>query len=309
LHDIPSIDIQFGMRKKIYLGLISSAKHVRACVGPLTIYSSKSQIRPFWNWRRGVVMKKRIQPHIMCGVGDIAKYVLLPGDPRRVERIASLFDEAHKVAEYRGYVAYSGKVDGIGISSCSTGIGCPSAAIVVEELVKIGAETFIRVGTTGALQPDIEIGDIIIATAAVRADGTTRSYLPVEYPAVANLEVVSALLQACRKMEKKAHLGIVLTSDAFYSENNGATLRFSEANVLSVEMECSAIFTLTGLKGLRSGAILAVDGNLVKGIKKGEFEPGERTGELDERVQRAIEDEIRITVEAVKLLEGNHSLT
>ena len=86
-------------------------------------------------------------------------------------------------------------------------------------------------------------------------------------------------------------------------------MRFGEANVLSVEMECSAIFTLAGLKGLRSGAILAVDGNLVKGIKKGEFEPGERTGELDERVQRAIEDEIRITIKAVKLLEGGHSLT
>ena len=254
-------------------------------------------------------MKKRIQPHIMCGVGDVAKYVLLPGDPRRVEIIASFFDEAHKVAEYRGFVTYSGKVDGIGISACSTGIGCPSTAIVVEELVKIGAETFIRVGTTGALQPDIEIGDIIIATAAVRADGTTRSYLPVEYPAVANFEVVSALFQSSRKMKKKVHQGIVLTSDAFYGGNNGTTLRFGKANVLSVEMECSAIFTLAGLKALRAGAILAVDGNLVKGIKKGEFEPGERTGELDERVQRAIEDEIRITIEAVKLLDGGHSLT
>jgi uridine phosphorylase len=256
-----------------------------------------------------MMMKKRIQPHIMCGVGDVAKYVLLPGDPRRVEIIASFFDEAHKVAEYRGFVTYSGKVDGIGISACSTGIGCPSTAIVVEELVKIGAETLIRVGTTGALQPDIEIGDIIIATAAVRADGTTRSYLPVEYPAVANFEVVSALFQASKKMNKKVHQGIVLTSDSFYGGNNGATLRFGEANVLSIEMECSAIFTLTGLKGLRSGAILAVDGNLIKGIKKGEFESGEKTGELDERVQRAIDDEIRITIEAVKLLEGDHSLT
>lgn len=254
-------------------------------------------------------MKKRIQPHIMCGVGDVAKYVLLPGDPKRAEKIASFFDEAHKVAEYRGHLTYSGKVDGIGISTCSTGIGCPSAAIVVEELAKIGAETFIRVGTTGALQPDIEIGDIVIATAAVRADGTTRSYLPVEYPAVANFEVVSALLQASRKMKKKVHLGIVLTSDAFYGENAEFIKSFSEANVFSVEMECSAIFTLAGLKGLRAGAILAVDGNLIKGIKKGEFEPGEKTGELDERVQRAIEDEIRITIEAVKLLKGGHSLT
>jgi len=254
-------------------------------------------------------MKKRIQPHLMCGVGDVAKYVLLSGDPKRVEKIASYFDEARKVAEYRGYVTYSGKVDGIGISTSSTGIGCPSAAIVVEELAKIGAETFIRVGTTGALQPDIEMGDIIIATAAVRADGTTKSYLPIEYPAVANFDVVSALLQASRKMKKEVHLGIVLTSDAYYGENTEAIRRFSEANVLSIEMECSAIFTLAGLKGLRSGAILAVDSNIIRGIRKGEFEPGEKTGELDERVQRAIEDEIRIAVEAIKLLQGSHSFT
>jgi uridine phosphorylase len=108
---------------------------------------------------------------------------------------------------------------------------------------------------------------------------------------------------------QRVNHGVVLTSDAFYGGNNGAMLRFGEAKVLSVEMECSAIFTLAGLNGLRSGAILAVDGNLMKGIKKGEFEPGERMGELDERVQRAIEDEIRITIEAVKLLEVGHSLT
>jgi len=245
----------------------------------------------------------------MCGVGDIAKYVLLPGDPKRVEKIASLFDEAHKVSEYRGFITYSGKVDGVGISACSSGIGCPSTAIVVEELMRIGAETFIRVGTTGSLQSDIEIGDIIIATAAVRKDGTTSSYLPIEYPAVADFEVVSALLQASKKMNKKIHMGIVLTSDAFYCENNEAMLRFSDANVLSIEMECSAIFTLANSKGLRSGAILAVDCNIKKGIKKGEFEPGEKTGELDDRVQRAIEDEIRIAIEAVKLLEHGHSLT
>src|SRR3990170_3392385 len=255
------------------------------------------------------MMKKRIQPHIMCGVGDIAKYVLLPGDPKRVEKIASFFDEAHKVAEYRGYTTYSGNVDGIGISACSSGIRCPSTAIVVEELMKIGGETFIRVGTTGALQSDIEIGDIIIATAAVRKDGTTRSYLPIEYPAVADFEVVQALLESSRKIKKKVHTGFVLTSDAFYGENSEAILRFSEANVLSIEMECSAIFTLAKLKGLKSGAILAVDCNIKKGIKKGEFEPGERTGELDDRVQKAIEDEIRIAIEAVKLLEQGHSLT
>ncbi|MDI6819393.1 MAG: nucleoside phosphorylase [Candidatus Hodarchaeaceae archaeon] len=248
-----------------------------------------------------VRLKKRIQPHIMCGVGDVARYVLLPGDPRRVERIASFFKEARKVAEYRGFVTYTGKVDRVEISTCSTGIGCPSAAIVVEELARIGAQTLIRVGTTGALQPEIEVGDIIIATAAVRADGTSKVYVPAEYPAVADFGVVSALTKAAEKLGTKAHVGKVVSTDAFYA---GQLDIWGKANVLSAEMECSTIFTVAGLKGLRAGAILAVDGNLTRGVKKGEFEPGEKTGELDERVQRAIDKEIEIAIEAVKILEG-----
>jgi uridine phosphorylase len=236
----------------------------------------------------------------MCGVGDVAKYVFLPGDLKRVERIASFFDEAHKVAEYRGYVTYTGKVNGIEISACSTGVGCPSAAIVVEELAKIGAQTFIRVGTTGALQPEIGVGDIVIATAAVRADGTSKVYVPAEYPATADFSVVSALVKAAEKLGVKVHVGKVVSTDVFYA---GSYDVWSKAHVLSVEMECSAIFTIAGLKGLKAGAILAVDGNLAKGIKKGEFEPGEKTGELDERVQNAIEQEIKIAIEAVKILD------
>jgi len=244
-------------------------------------------------------MKKRMQPHIMCGVGDVAKYILLSGDPKRVEKIASFFDEARKVAEYRGFVTYTGNVDGVEISTCSTGIGCPSAAIVVEELAKIGAQTFIRVGTTGALQPEIEAGSIIIATAAVRADGTSKIYVSAEYPAVADFSIVSALVKAAKKLGVKVHIGKVVTTDAFYA---GSYDIWGKAGVLSVEMECSAIFTIAGLKGLGSGAILAVDGNLATGIKKGEFEPGEKSGELDERVQDAIEQEIKIAIEAVKIL-------
>jgi uridine phosphorylase len=245
-------------------------------------------------------MKKRIQPHIMCGLGDVASYVLLSGDPKRVERIASFFDEAKKVADYRGFITYTGKVEGIEISACSTGIGCPSAAIVVEELSRIGARTFIRVGTTGALQPEIEVGDLVIPTAAVRADGASRAYVPLEYPAVADLDVLHSLVQAARKLGVRAHVGMVVSTDAFYADQVEA---WGRANVLSAEMECSIIFTLASLKGLRAGAILAVDGNLARGIKKGEFEPGERTGELDERVQRAIDREIEAAIEAVKNLE------
>jgi uridine phosphorylase len=238
----------------------------------------------------------------MCGIGDVAKYVLIPGDPKRVERIAAFFDESSKVADYRGFVTYTGKVNGIGISACSTGIGCPSAAIAVEELAKIGAETFIRVGTTGALQPEIKMGDIVIATAAVRADGTSRNYAPIEFPAVADFNVTAALVEAAEKLKQKVYFGPVLTSDAFYSDI-GILRLWSRHKVLSVEMESSTVFTLAWVKKLRTGAILAVDGNPLMGIGKGEFEPGEKSGELDQRVQNAINKEIQIAIEAVKILD------
>lgn len=240
----------------------------------------------------------------MCGVGDVAKYVLIPGDPRRVEKIAAFFDESRKVADYRGFVTYTGAVNGIGISACSTGIGCPSAAIAVEELSRIGAETFIRVGTTGALQKEIKIGDIVIATSAVRADGTSRSYAPIELPAIADFNVTSALVDAAHRLRQKVHFGPVLTSDAFYGDLDNLRL-WSKYNVLSVEMESSTLFTLANVKKLKAGSILAVDGNPLMGLGKGEFEPGEKTGELDEHVQKAINTEIRIAIEAIKILESS----
>jgi uridine phosphorylase len=238
----------------------------------------------------------------MCGVGDIGEYVLLPGDPRRVEKISEFFDESAKVADYRGFVTHTGSVNGIRISACSTGIGCPSAAIVVEELSRIGAKTFMRVGTTGSLQTDIDTGDIVIATAAVRADGASRTYMPIEAPAVADFKVTEALLDAARKSQHKVHSGPVVTSDAFYGDIENLR-RWSKVNMLTVEMECSVIFTLATLKKLKAGAILAVDGNPILGVGKNEFEPGEKTGELDERVKDAIEEEIRVAIEAVKILE------
>jgi len=252
-------------------------------------------------------MRRRIQPHIMCGVGDVARYVLLPGDPGRVERIASFLDDARRVSDHRGFLTYTGRAGGVGVSASSTGIGCPSAAIVVEELMRIGADTFIRVGTTGSLQPGIDSGDIVIATAAVRADGTSRTYVPIEYPAVASLEVTSALMRAAEEEGRDYHLGIVMSSDAFYGGNEDALRRFGEAGVLSIEMESSVIFTLAGLRGRRAGTILTVDGNIAKGTGKGEFEPGERSGEFDERVRGAVDDEIRIAIRAVQILEGSRT--
>ena len=249
-------------------------------------------------------MKKLIQPHIMCGTEDVAKYVLLPGDPRRVETIASFLDESRKVSDYRGFVTYTGSKDGVGISVCSTGIGCPSAAIAVEELARIGAQTFIRVGTTGALQRDIHMGDIVIASGAVRADGTSRNYVPLEYPAVADFVVAAALKQAAKKNVRQFHFGLVLSTDAFYG-NLEALRQWSAFGVLSVEMESSVLFTIAALKKLKAGSILAVDGNPLLGVGKGEFEPGEQTGELDKRVKNAIKQETKIAIDAIVLMEKN----
>jgi uridine phosphorylase len=248
-------------------------------------------------------MSKRIQPHIMCGIGDVAQYVLMPGDPNRVERIAKHFDEADKKAEYRGYVTYTGVTKGVGITTTSSGIGCPSTAIAMEELMNIGADTFIRVGTTGALVPHLDSGDIVVATGAVRWEGTSMAYIPVEYPAVASYQVVNALLQAADELRITVHPGIIISSDAYYGGNEEVLRRFGEANVLSIEMEASLMFTLAGIKGTRAGAICTIDGNIFKGTGKGEFEPGENSGELAEKVQNSIEDEIRIAIRAVQILD------
>jgi len=250
------------------------------------------------------IMKKLIQPHIMCGIGDVAKYVLIPGDPRRVEVIASFLDESRKVADYRGFVTYTGNKNGVMISVSSSGIGCPSAAIAVEELARIGAKVFIRVGTTGALQKDVNMGDLVIAAAAVRADGTSKNYVPCEFPAVADFTVAASLLQAAKKSELKTHFGLVLSSDAFY-ENHENLRRWSKFGVLSVEMETSVIYTVAALRKLKAGSILAVDGNPLLGFGKGEFEPGEKTGELDERVKASIREEAKVAIDSILMMEKN----
>ena len=249
-------------------------------------------------------MRKHMQPHIMCGIGDVAKYVLISGDPRRVEIIASFLDESRKMADYRGFITYTGTKNGVGISVSSSGIGCPSAAIAIEELARIGAKIFIRVGTTGALQKDVHTGDLVIAAAAVRCDGTSKNYVPPEFPAVADLTVVTSLLQAAKRSNLKTHFGFVLSSDAFY-ENKENLSRWSKFGVLSVEMETSVIYTIAALKKLKAGSILAVDGNPLLGIGKGEFEPGEKTGELDESVKEAIREEAKVAIDSIMIMEKN----
>jgi len=238
--------------------------------------------------------------HIRCKKGDIAPYVLLPGDPSRVPKIASFWDEAREIVRHREYVTYTGKYKGVPISATSTGIGGPSTAIAIEELARVGANTFIRVGSTGALQPDIRVGDLIISTASIRFDGVTKIYVYPEYPAVAHYEVVLALIEAAESLGVKYHVGITASTDSFYVGQGrkgfkgympkwcrGIVDELREMNVLNFEMESSTIFTLSNLYGLRAGGVYAVYDNAITG----EFVAG--AGE---------EDAIRVACEAVKIL-------
>lgn len=209
-----------------------------------------------------------IQYHIKCDNGDVARYVLLPGDPARVKVIASLWDESRKVAENRQYVTYTGKIGGVEISTTSTGIGGPSAAIAVEELARCGADTFIRVGTCGGYKADQKIGELAIATGAVRMDGTSRLYVQPDYPALSSPEVVMALVESAERIGASYHVGITASTDAFYAPMAFGGYRPSSvthtdddlrrANVSTEEMEASAIFTLASIFGLRAGCVCSI---------------------------------------------------
>ncbi|WP_297549870.1 uridine phosphorylase [Thermococcus sp.] len=216
------------------------------------------------------------QYHIACKPGDVARYVLLPGDPERVPKISSLWDEAKEIAFHREYRTHTGKYKGVRISVTSTGIGGPSTAIAVEELAAIGADTFIRVGSTGAIQPGMEIGDLIIARAAVRLEGTSKQYVRVEYPAVADLEVTMALIEAAESLGVRYHLGITASTDSFYLGQgrpglNGYFPSFArnilddlrQARVTNFEMEAATLYTLANIYGLRAGCVCAVFANRI----------------------------------------------
>ncbi|MGL4875520.1 MAG: nucleoside phosphorylase, partial [Clostridium sp.] len=146
--------------------------------------------------------------HIDVAKGEVGEYVILPGDPKRCEKIAKYFDNPVLVADNREYVTYTGYLDGVKVSVTSTGIGGPSAAIALEELVKCGAKTFIRVGTCGGMDLEVKGGDLVVATGAIRAEGTSREYAPIEYPAVANLQVVNALVKASEDAKETYHVGV-----------------------------------------------------------------------------------------------------
>ncbi|HAS20669.1 MAG TPA: uridine phosphorylase, partial [Lachnospiraceae bacterium] len=159
------------------------------------------------------------QYHTGVGPGDVGRYVILPGDPGRCAKIAAYFDNAEKIAVNREYVTYTGTLDGVKVSVMSTGIGGPSASIAVEELYKSGADTFIRVGTCGGMQEDVCGGDLVIASGAVRMEGTSREFAPIEYPAVPDFDVTCALAQAAREGGHRHHVGVVQCKDSFFGQH------------------------------------------------------------------------------------------
>jgi len=241
------------------------------------------------------------QYHIGCKPGDLARYLLVPGDPDRVPKIASFWDEAKEVSCRREFRSFTGNYRGVGLSALSSGIGPSCMAIVVNEAANVGVETFVRVGSTGAVQKDIECGDLVISTAAVRLDGTSSHYVPIEYPAVANYEVLLALIEAAEGLGVKCHVGITATSCDFYAgqarlvpfqdfqhpKQRNMISSLQKARVLNFEMECATLFVLSSLFGLRAGAVCAVYANRLTD----KFETG--AGE---------EDCIKVANEAVKIL-------
>ena len=244
------------------------------------------------------------QYHIALEKGQVGKYVLLPGDPGRVPLIAEHFDSAEKMAHNREYLTYTGTVDGIPISATSTGIGCPSAAICVEELARIGAEVFIRVGTAGSLQEGVGLGDVVVTTGSIRDEGTTRQYVPLSYPAVSDRQVTAALVRAAGSLGLTYHAGITHCKDAFYAEFTAdhpmaedwkrRWTVWRRAGVLATSMESAAIFVLPSIKGLRAGEVLAIVGLAYKDHPVLEGKKG-------------IEAAIGTAIEAVKILEGKGS--
>jgi len=235
------------------------------------------------------------QPHLLVEPGELEDVALLPGDPGRVDRIAGHCSNVETVAENREYRVVNATHDGRGVTLCSTGIGSPSAAIAVEELAAVGVETFVRVGTTGALQSEIAIGDMVVATAAAKDEGTTERYESKTVPAVADHETLSALVASADDDPGTVHVGPVATDDAFYAETDAYVRDWEAAGLLAVEMEAAAIFTLARRKGLRAGAICTVDGNLVAGTQKGETDDEELPDAAKDNVARAIDIALRAT--------------
>ena len=206
------------------------------------------------------------QYHIHVSPGEIGRYVLLPGDPARSDRVAAYLDSARFVANNREHRTFTGYYKGVQVSVTSTGMGCPSTAIAVEELINVGADCFIRIGSTGALQPHLKIGDLIVSTGSMKNEGTSRFYVPDCFPAVPDFDLTRVLIDTARELEAplgfRSYYGINATDDAFYGESPEWIEKLAALGCLNVEMESSAIYTVCAKRKKRGAMISAVSGNL-----------------------------------------------
>jgi uridine phosphorylase len=211
----------------------------------------------------------KAQYHIHVRPGEVGKYVLIPGDPDRVLRIAQHLEDAKEIAFHREHRTWTGTYKGVRVSATSTGMGCPSTAIAVEELANVGATHFIRVGSTGALQKGMQIGDIVVSTGAMRLDGTSRYYAHDGFPALPDYYLTKALLDTAIALQKSGNfrlfMGVNASSDAFYGETPELLQMLSDHRIVSVEMEASAVYTIATMRGLKAGMVCAVSGNLLTG--------------------------------------------
>jgi len=246
-----------------------------------------------------------LQHHISLKRGDVGRYVMLPGDPGRCELIASFLNNARHVAYNREFNTYTGDIGGTPVSVTSTGIGGPSAVIAMEELYKIGADTFIRVGTCGGMQDEVLPGDLVVATASVRAEGTSLEYMPVAFPAAADFFVTSALVSAAKGLGLTSHVGIIQCKDAFYGQHEPERLpaakmliyqweAWKAGGCLASEMESSALFVAASALRARAGTVLLVAGN--------EEAP---ESAYEDRPEPDIKDAARAAVEGIRLLIQN----
>ena len=242
------------------------------------------------------------QYHLHCVEGDVGRYVILPGDPGRCEAIAALFDDAHHVSNNREYNVFTGTILGEMVSVCSTGIGGPSAAIAMEELHNIGADTFIRTGTCGGIDLDVKSGDIVVATGAIRFEHTSMEYAPIEYPAVPDFDVTAALRAASLSLGYPTHTGIVQCKDSFYGQHNPARMPVSyellqkweawkRLGVKASEMESAALFVVANALRCRCGSCFHVVWNQER----------EAAG-LDQKMSEDTSSSVKVSVEALKLL-------
>ncbi len=253
--------------------------------------------------REVIAVKKREMPfHIRCRADEVGKYCLMPGDPGRCKLIAHYLDDAVFISSNREYTVYTGKLLGERVSVVSSGIGGPSAAIAMEELADMGVHTFIRIGTCGGIDTSVRSGDLVVASGAVRMEGTSREYAPLEFPAVADFRVLGCLADAASRSGRSYHVGVVQCKDSFYGQHEPGRMPVSyelqqkwEAwkclGVLASEMESAALFTVASVRRVRCGSVFHVIWNQER----------EAAG-LEDREDHDISCVIRTGTEAMKLL-------